>query len=38
MKSCDPCAEREGVCPKCLNKDAEMPEEDEVKLSVKEQA
>lgn len=38
MKACDPCAEKEEVCPKCLGKDIDLPQGDEVKLSAKEQA
>lgn len=37
MKCCDPCAEKEAVCPKCLGRDLEAPE-GEAKLSVREQA
>lgn len=35
MKACDSCSEKEKVCPKCLEKDFELPE-GEVKLSEKE--
>jgi len=33
MRACDKCAQKEDACPKCLNKDAEMLNPNDARLT-----